>query len=164
MLSPMNFIRPRPLILATLLVSSLWPAAAKAEESQDTFVIGTGLVVGLSGTGDSHVDGRFVDKSIVGVLKKAGLEAWRDEIVPGHIAKVIVTAELPPEPGMPLKITLIPAGDATSLAGGTLLATPLRYTTGKIHAVAQGQIGVDGQIASVDGQQQAGERELVAAD
>jgi flagellar P-ring protein precursor FlgI len=73
--------------------------------------------------------------------------------VPGRAAKVIVTAELPSEPGMPLKITVTPVGDATSLAGGTLLATPLRHTTGKVHTVAQGQIEMDGKVASIDDQQ-----------
>lgn len=155
---PRTIIQPRLLTLAMLLVSSLWLAPARGEdapadaaESADSFVIGTGLVVGLAGTGDSTVDGAAVERSIVGVLRRAGLEPWRGEIAPGRVAKVIVMAELPPntEPGMPLIITVTAAGDATSLAGGTLLATPLRYSSGRVHSVGQGRIAMENQVATV---------------
>src|SRR6266850_3075485 len=178
MLNQVNLMRPRLLTLATLLVSSLWLAPARGEdapavtaEAGDSFVIGTGLVIGLSGTGDSEVDERLVERSIVGFLKQAGADAWEGQIEPGRIAKVIVTAELPPnaKPGTPLTITVTAVGDATSLAGGTLLPTPLRHTSGEIHSVAQGQIATKGNAATVDDEQKDGivtghVQQLAAAD
>ena len=163
MLNHVKVIRPGLLTVAMLLVSSLWltsaraeDAAAEAAEAGDSFVIGTGLVIGLAGTGDSEVDERLVESSIVGVLKRAGVDAWKGRIEPGRVAKVLVMAELPPdgEPGTPLTITVTAVGDATSLAGGTLLATPLRRTNGKVHAVAQGQIAMEDRVATVDGRQE----------
>lgn len=162
MLNHMNRIRPGLLTAAMLLMSSLWLAPARAEdvpaeaaEADDSFVIGTGVVIGLDGTGDSAVDESLVERSIVGVLKKAGLDAWKGEIEPGRIAKVIVTAELAPNsrPGTPLTITVTAVGDATSLAGGTLLPTPLRYTDGTVQAVGQGQIALKDNVATIDGDQ-----------
>jgi len=163
MLNHVTLIRPGLLTVAMLLASSLWPASARAEdatakaaEAGDSFVIGTGLVIGLAGTGDSEVDERLVERSIVGVLKRAGVDAWEGQIEPGRVAEVIVTAELPPsgEPGTPFTIIVTAVGDATSLAGGTLLATPLRRTNGKVHAVAQGQIAMEDQVATVEGRQE----------
>src|SRR5215470_3213179 len=123
MLNHMKVIRPGLLTIAMLLVSGLWLASARAEdtaaaaEAGDSFVIGTGLVIGLTGTGDSAVDEGLVERSIVGVLKRAGVDAWKGRIEPGRVAKVIVMAELPPdgEPGTPLTITVTAVGDATSL-------------------------------------------------
>jgi len=131
------------------VASSSWLAPAEAEESEDTVVVGTGLVIGLSGTGDSRIDERLVERSVVGLFKTMGIDPWVTKIAPGRAAKVIVTAELPLAPGTPRRIGVTPVGDATSLAGGTLLATPLRYATGKVHSVAQGQIVMNGQAALV---------------
>ena len=149
MLSDVNLIRPRLLTIAMLLVSCLWPAHSKAEEPEDRFVVGTGIVIGLAGTGDSKVDERLVAKSIIGVLKRAGLDLWEGQIEPGRIAKVIVTAELSPA-GKALTITVTAVGDATSLAGGTLLATPLRYADGAVHSVGQGRVVMKDDVATVD--------------
>jgi flagellar P-ring protein precursor FlgI len=163
MLTQMNLVRPRLLTVAMLLVSSLWLAPARGEdapaeaaEAADSFVIGTGLVIGLPGTGDTEVDERLVEKSIVGVLKHAGLEPWRGEIVPGRVAKVIVTAERSPgaKHGAPLTITLTAVGDATSLAGGTLLATPLRDPNGTLHAIGQGPVVMESRVATAEGRQE----------
>jgi flagellar P-ring protein precursor FlgI len=150
-----NLIRHRLLTVTTLLVSSLWLAPAEAAETDDSFVIGTGLVIGLAGTGDSVIDERLVERSIVGVLKRAGADAWEGQIEPGRIAKVIVTAELSPT-GTALTITVTAVGDATSLAGGILLATPLRYTDGTVHSVGQGQVAMKDDVATVDGEQKGG--------
>lgn len=145
-----NLARPGLFTAAMLpLVDSLWLSPTRAEESEDTLVVGTGLVIGLHGTGDGQIDERLVERSIVGLFKAMGIAPWDDQVVPGRAAKVIVTAELPLDPGIAPKVTVTPVGNATSLAGGTLLATPLRYATGKVHSVAQGRIVMDGQTASV---------------
>src|SRR5215470_13039463 len=104
MASDANLNRLKLLAIAMLLVSSLVPAFAKAEEAEDRFAVGTGLVIGLAGTGDSEVDERLLEKSIIGVLKRAGVDVWQGQIEPGRVAKVIVTAELSPA-GKPLTIT-----------------------------------------------------------
>lgn len=122
---------------------------AAGPEQDDTFVIGTGIVIDLPGTGDSTVDERAVDQSIVGFLRRAGMDLWEGRIRPGRIAKVIVTADLPREHGAALTITLIAAGDATDLRGGTLLPTPLRRTNGAVYVVAQGTVVVTGHAATV---------------
>jgi len=41
-------------------------------------------------------------------------------------------------------------GDATSLAGGTLLATPLRSVDGTVYAVSQGQVEIGNQVAGAE--------------
>ena len=146
--------RRKTLALAMFLLAGLWSIPLEqvlADETRDGFVIGTGIVVGLPDTGDSIVDQRAVDRSIVGLLKRMGANVWNDQIAPRRIAKVIVVAELSRsgEREAILPVTLIPAGDATSLVGGTLLPTPLRYSSGSIYAVSQGQITVENRVAMV---------------
>src|SRR5262249_52430280 len=57
-----------------------------------------------------------------------------------------VTAELPPfaRPGARLDITASSIGDARSLQGGTLIATPLRGPDGTIYALGQGPLSIGG--------------------
>jgi len=131
------------------------PSAAVPAQDSD-FVMGVGLVIGLPGTGDAAVDHGFVESSIVGVLRRAGLDLWPGQINPGRIAKVMVTAELPADPadGKRVDLSVTAIGDATSLAGGTLLATPLRDPDGKVYAVGQGQVEVGNQVAGVELSQQ----------
>jgi len=163
------------MLLATaLLVTSADAAgdntsapAAPTSDGHGT-VMGIGLVVGLPGTGDSSVDQGFVEQSIVGVLKRAGLDLWHDQIKPGRVAKVVITAELPADggDGARLAVHISAIGDAASLAGGTLLATPLRDENGKAYAVGQGAVDVGQQGSIADGQPQqagAGAREAVLA-
>jgi flagellar P-ring protein FlgI len=130
-----------------------FPAAAQdtavvAAGNRTEIVMGVGLVIGLPGTGDSEVDKGLVDSSIVGVLKRAGLDMWHGQIEPGRVAKVVVTAQLPADPsdGARLVASVSAVGNAASLAGGTLLATPLRDQNGKLYAIGQGSIGPDGQL------------------
>lgn len=175
MLKRLN-VRTRALTLATLFVSSLGLAPTRGEdattaaaESGDRFVIGTGLVIGLPGTGDSEVDERSVERSIVGVLRHAGIEPWRGEIVPGHIAKVIVTAELQDggKNGESMTVRVTAVGDATSLAGGTLLPTPLRRTNGEVYVIGQGPVAGANCAATSTGtrdEPQAGRREVAAVE
>jgi len=140
------------------------PAAVSADGNG--LVFGVGLVVGLHGTGDAAVDHVFVDKSIVGLLRRAGLDLWSSQIEPGRIAKVMVSAELPAEPGKgsaPFPVTVVAIGDATNIAGGTLLPTPLSDQDGKVFAVGQGLLKAGGQTAVLNGHAQQPEtRDRVA--
>jgi len=56
----------------------------------------------------------------------------------------MVTASLPgfSRAGNKISINLSTLGDAKSIKGGTLRATPLMGIDGKIYAVAQGQVGM----------------------
>jgi flagellar P-ring protein precursor FlgI len=70
-----------------------------------------------------------------------------------NVAAVMVTAQLPPfaQPGQPLDIAVSSVGNAKSLRGGTLIATPLKGADGQIYALAQGNLIVGGAGASAGG-------------
>ncbi len=68
------------------------------------------------------------------------------EVSSANVAAVIVTAKLPPfgRIGQKIDVTVSSIGDAKSLAGGTLLVTPLKGGDGKIYAVASGALSIGG--------------------
>ena len=141
-------------LVAALTLSAIAPLA-RADDSappqlatavEQGMLVGVGVVIGLPGTGDSAIDANAIDSSIVGVLKRAGLEPWRDQIKPGRIAVVMLSAELPDgaRDGTQIAVSVSAIGDARSIAGGTLLVTPLRDADGTVHAIGQGLIAADG--------------------
>jgi flagellar P-ring protein precursor FlgI len=141
-------------IMASLLlaVSTLSARAEPTDQvaaADSNVLVGVGLVIGLPGTGDSSIDQSVVDASIVGVLKRAGLEPWRGQIRPGHVAVVMVSAELPQGSGDGTKVdvSISAIGDARSIAGGTLLVAPLRDPDGIVHATGQGLIAREASTA-----------------
>jgi len=72
-----------------------------------------------------------------------------------NVAAVIVTANMPPfvQSGARIDIDVSSMGDATSLAGGTLIMTPLKAADGEIYAVGQGSVIVSGFTAQGQAQQ-----------
>jgi len=106
-------------------------------------IIGYGLVIGLNGTGDSG--GEITNTSLRKMFEKLGLNP-KTEITSKNVAAVIVTAKLPAfaRVGQKLDITVSSIGDAGSLAGGTLLVTPLKGGDGQIYAVASGPLSIGG--------------------
>src|SRR5439155_7910380 len=70
-----------------------------------------------------------------------------------NVAAVMVTAQLPPfaQPGQQIDINVSSLGNAKSLRGGTLIATPLKGADGQIYALAQGNLVVGGAGASAAG-------------
>ena len=106
-------------------------------------VIGYGLVIGLNGTGDGG--GEIVDSSLKRMFQKLGLNP-QQEISSKNVASVIVTAKLPPfgRLGQKIDVTVSSIGDSSSLAGGTLLVTPLKGGDGNIYAVANGPLSIGG--------------------
>ncbi|MGL5331466.1 MAG: lateral flagellar basal body P-ring FlgIL, partial [Aeromonas veronii] len=109
-------------------------------------LVGYGLVVGLSGTGDkSQV--KFTGQSMANMLKQFGVQL-PDDIDPKlkNVAAVSVQATLPAlaGKGQLLDVTVTSIGDAKSLRGGSLLLTPLRGIDGEVYAVAQGNLVVAG--------------------
>ncbi|MEL7030490.1 MAG: flagellar basal body P-ring protein FlgI, partial [Pseudomonadota bacterium] len=69
-----------------------------------------------------------------------------------NVAAVMVTANLHPfaTQGSRIDVNVSALGDAESLLGGTLLATPLIAADGEIYAVSQGPIAVGGFSAGGD--------------
>jgi flagellar P-ring protein precursor FlgI len=118
-------------------------------------LLGYGLVVGLNGSGDSDQT-KFPVQSLVNTLERMGVTVNRADITVKNVAAVMVTATLPPfaKQGNTLDVLVSSVGDAKSLAGGTLLMTPLKGGDSLIYAVAQGAVltnsfSYGGQAASV---------------
>jgi flagellar P-ring protein FlgI len=108
-------------------------------------LIGYGLVVGLNGTGDKSST-TFTTQGLANMLTRMGVRVTPDQLKVKNVAAVMVTAELPAfaRNGARVDVTLSSLGDASSLAGGTLLITPLKALDGQIYAVAQGPVSVGG--------------------
>ncbi len=108
-------------------------------------LIGYGLVVGLNKTGDKKQT-IFPSQTLANMLAQFGVAVPADAMKVENIAAVLVTSEMPAfgRPGARVDVTASSIGDARSLQGGTLLATPLRNTAGQIVAMAQGPLSVGG--------------------
>jgi flagellar P-ring protein precursor FlgI len=117
-------------------------------------LIGYGLVVGLDGTGDQTAQAPFTTQGLMSMLQQLGIT-----VPPGtqmqlkNVAAVLVTAQLPAfaQPGQAIDINVSSVGNAKSLRGGTLVATPLKGADGNIYAIAQGNMIVGGAGASAGG-------------
>jgi flagellar P-ring protein precursor FlgI len=112
-------------------------------------LIGFGLVIGLSGTGDSATNVFFSIQTIVNMLRKLGImvpEAEVNQLKFKNIATVMVTSNLPAfaRQGDRLDMLVSSIGDSKSLQGGTLLMTPLKGPDGKTYALGQGPISIGG--------------------
>lgn len=107
------------------------------------YVAGFGLVVGLNGSGDSKKS-LATNRAIANMLTRMGMKITSDEIVSGNIAAVMVTGDLPAfaRNGDLLDVKISAVGDAKSLAGGTLIMTPLRAGNSEVYVVAQGAVVV----------------------
>jgi flagellar P-ring protein precursor FlgI len=70
-----------------------------------------------------------------------------------NVAAVLVTALLPPfaQPGQTIDVVVSSVGNAKSLRGGTLVATPLKGADGQVYALAQGSLIVGGAGAAAGG-------------
>jgi len=119
---------------------------AQLQASRDNQLVGYGLVIGLKGTGDSLRNSPFTEQSIRAMLENLGIASEGGTARAKNVAAVIVTANLPPfvQSGARIDVTVSSLGDATSLAGGTLVMTPLRAADGEIYAVSQGPVIVSG--------------------
>jgi flagellar P-ring protein precursor FlgI len=108
-------------------------------------LIGYGLVIGLNKSGDKRQT-IFSTQSLANMLERFGVVVPPDQVKVENIAAVMVTTELPPfaRPGARLDVTASSVGDARSLQGGTLIATPLRGPDGRLYALAQGPLSIGG--------------------
>lgn len=117
-------------------------------------LLGVGLVVGLSGTGDSKKT-TLTSSIVSNLFKDFGIQLDAAEVDMKNIAAVMITAELPPfaTNGLPVDVSVQSLGDAKSLAGGTLLQSAL-YAAGDretIYAMAQGPLTLGGYDVSGGG-------------
>lgn len=118
---------------------------ARIKGVQENPLIGYGLVVGLSGTGDSSNSGTTI-QSLSNTLQNFGITVAANDIKSRNVASVMITTSLPAfaQTGDKLEINVSSIGDAKSLQGGTLLLTPLEAANGEIYALAQGPLSVGG--------------------
>ena len=144
-------------IFAVLLVASSVEGARLKDIAffkgvRSNQLVGYGLVVGLNGTGDStNVD--FTIRSISNMLERMGISIPRERLLltrPKNVAAVMVTATLPAFSAIGNRIDVLVSsiGDATNLAGGTLLMTPILGPDRQVYAVAQGALVTGGFAVS----------------
>lgn len=171
-LSPMAASRPAParwlalarrlVVAGVVLAAAAW-APAQAMRIKDVAsvhgvrsnpLVGYGLVVGLDGSGDQTTQAPFTAQSLQSLLQQMGVT-----LPPGialqarNVAAVMVTASLPPfaQPGQTIDVTVSSLGNARSLRGGMLIATPLRGADGQTYALAQGNLVIAGAGAAAAG-------------
>ncbi|MBZ9660243.1 flagellar basal body P-ring protein FlgI [Mesorhizobium sp. ESP-6-4] len=128
---------------------------AQLQSARDNQLVGYGLVIGLAGTGDSLRNSPFTEQSIRAMLENLGIATEDGRARAKNVAAVIVTANMPPfvQSGSRIDIDVSSMGDATSLAGGTLVMTPLKAADGEIYAVGQGSVIVGGFTAQGQAEQ-----------
>jgi flagellar P-ring protein FlgI len=148
---------------AFLAALSLWGApdkkvdarlrdVAKLQGVRSNQLLGYGVVVGLDGSGDKDQT-RFTVQSLTNLMARQGIAINPTTVKVKNVAAVMVTAELPAfaKPGQRIDVTVSSTGDAKSLAGGTLLMTPIAGPDGQVYVVAQGPLLVGGFSASAGG-------------
>ena len=152
-----GFTKLTAFVLGALMLVQLLPmsdalAASRIKDItdfegvRDNQLIGYGLVVGINRTGDKLSNSPFTRLSIIGMLERLGVNIRGITLNTTNIAAVMVTASLPAfvRHGSRIDVTVSALGDASSLLGGTLIATPLMGADGNAYAVAQGQLAVGG--------------------
>jgi flagellar P-ring protein precursor FlgI len=156
----------RPFWVAAALGASMLTLPAHATRIKEVAAIqgvrsnqltGYGLVVGLDGTGDQTTQMPYTKQALANYLEQMGISlpatGNSGQLQLKNVAAVIVTAELPAfaQPGQAIDVVVSSVGNAKSLKGGTLVATPLRGADGEIYALAQGNLVVGGAGASAGG-------------
>ena len=108
-------------------------------------LIGYGLVVGLSGSGDSYRS-LMTEQSVESMLKRFGVTITDKNLRTRNVAAVMVTARITNlyKKGANFDVIVSSLGDATSLMGGTTLMTPLSGKNGKVYGLAQGPLSIGG--------------------
>jgi len=144
----------RAAVVVVLIVLASHAVPAQSTRLKDIITIqgvssvplmGYGLIVGLNKTGDKRQT-IFSAQTLANMLERFGVSVPAGQIKIENVAAVLVTAELPPyvKPGARIDVVASSVGDARSLQGGTLLATPLRGGNGEIYALAQGPVSIGG--------------------
>jgi len=140
-------------LLASLFVALASPTASQArsrvkdlvsfEGVRGNALLGTGLVMGLNGTGDTLRNAPFTQQALQDMLERLGIQTHNaTNIDTKDTALVMITATLPPfaAPGAKFDVQVSAMGDAKSLLGGRLIPTALLGADGAVHAVAKGTV------------------------
>jgi len=108
-------------------------------------LVGYGLVVGLTKTGDKRQT-IFSTQTLANMLSRFGVVVPAEDLKVENIAAVLVTGELAPyqRSGARVDVVASSIGDARSLQGGTLLPTSLKGPNGEMVALAQGPLSLGG--------------------
>lgn len=112
---------------------------------RDNMLVGYGIVTGLSGSGDAPRN-QATRQAMSNLLSQFDLVVPLDQIQSRNVAMVMVTATLPATAniGDKIDVNVTSTGDARSIAGGTLIMSPLRGPDRRVYALAQGPITVGG--------------------
>ncbi len=121
------------------------------EGVRENQLVGYGLVVGLSGTGDQTTQTPFTVQSMNNLLNRLGIvvpEGVNPQLK--NVAAVMVQASLPAfaRPGQTIDVVVSSIGNSKSLRGGSLVMTQLRGADGQVYAIAQGNLVIGGFGAS----------------
>lgn len=124
----------------------------KVQGWRDNVLVGTGIVTGLAGTGDSPGN-RATRQALSNALSQFNLGVPPEQVNSRNVAVVMVSASLPAfaREGDTLDVQVASSGDARSLLGGSLLLTALRAPNGRIYALAQGPVSVGGHRYDANG-------------
>src|SRR4051794_20913887 len=124
----------------------------KVQGWRENVLVGTGIVTGLAGTGDSPGN-RATRQALSNVLSQFNLTVPPEQVNSRNVAVVMVSAALPAlaREGDTLDVTVTSSGDARSLLGGSLLLTALRAPNGKVFALAQGPLSIGGHRYDANG-------------
>ncbi|WP_411993495.1 flagellar basal body P-ring protein FlgI [Agarivorans sp. DSG3-1] len=125
---------------------------ARVEGVRDNVLAGYGIVIGLSGTGDSRRSQATL-QSVANALQKFGVSVSPKDLSSRNVAAVMVTATIPAfsEKGNRIDVNVSSIGDSRSLVGGTLLLMPLKAVNGRVVAIAQGSVSVGGYTFDSNG-------------
>lgn len=118
---------------------------ASIQGIRDNQLLGYGLVVGLSGTGEKN--SKFTEQSFRSMLNNFGIKIDESTSLKiKDVAPVAIHATMPAfsKVGQTIDVTVSAIGEAQSLRGGTLLQTMLRGVDGNVYAIAQGSLVVGG--------------------
>lgn len=111
---------------------------------EQNHVFGIGLVTGLNGTGDSP---QMTRQLVRNMLLAENINVNEQDLTAKNAAVVRVEAMIPPgvKPGRRINVTVTAFGDAESLAGGSLVMTPLKdIDAHMVYATAAGPLTVGG--------------------
>lgn len=131
-------------------------AIAKFRGMREYHLIGTGLVYGLEGTGDS-TKSQATQILYTNFLKSQGISINVANVAAKNVAVVAVSAILKPmsKPGGHIDVTVSAVGDAKSLQGGQLAETYLYLSNDTAHdkviATATGGLSIGGFNAGANG-------------
>lgn len=137
---------------------------ARLKGQGDSVVVGVGLVVGLSGTGDSGKE-LAMARPLAELLKNGGVTvgSLKELAASKSVALVTLSCTIPENGGRTddkFDVYVSVAHSASSLKGGRLVVAPLTSPRrgGEVYAMAEGPISIDDQSVPTAGRVRMGAR------